>query len=205
MNARLAKYRSAKRFLYKIRIVPKRLDELPWPDNIMIWDVRKGLPFEDGTVKYIYTSHLLEHLKRDEADFLLKECYRVLKKGGIVKVVVPDLESAIKNYIRRMEQIEEESVDYDVAPADELLDGLGLFDNRGQDDSGLVRFVRTVQGNKNLHKWMYDYHSLRLKVRQCGFVEVVKKGYLDSRIEDIDLLDNPERFSRSVCVEATKG
>lgn len=203
-SARIAKYPLVKKFLYKIKILPKRLYELPWPDNIMICDLRKRLPFEDSTVKYIYTSHLLEHLTRNETEFLLKECYRVLRNEGVIRIIIPDLQSKIGSYISKMQQIKLESIDSDVAPADEFLDRLGLFDKVGKVDPFVVRFAKILQGNKNLHKWLYDSYSLSSKLKQCGFVRVVQKEYLDSQIEDIDFIDNPDRFRDSICIEASK-
>ncbi|MEA3421917.1 MAG: class I SAM-dependent methyltransferase [Acidobacteriota bacterium] len=47
-------------------------------------DVTKGLPFDDMSVGYIYTSHLLEHLHKEDTMLVLKECYRVLKQGGVL-------------------------------------------------------------------------------------------------------------------------
>ena len=204
-SARIAKYPLVKKFLYKIKILPKRLYELPWPDKIMNCDARKGLPFEDSTVKYIFTSHFLEHLTRNEADFLLKECYRVLKNEGVIRIIVPDLQFKMRSYISKMEQLKVESIDSDTTPADEFLEELGLFDNVGKADPFVVRFARILQGNKNLHKWLYDFYSLSLKLKLCGFVRIVQKGYLDSQIEDIDHLDNPDRFRYCLCVEANKG
>lgn len=51
-----------------------------------------GLPFSDNSIDYIYSSHLLEHLFKDDATKLMKEAYRVLKKGGVIRIAVPDLE-----------------------------------------------------------------------------------------------------------------
>jgi len=52
-------------------------------------DVRKGLPFDSDSVDEILMSHFLEHLTGEEAIELLAECYRVLKPGAAVTVVVP--------------------------------------------------------------------------------------------------------------------
>ncbi len=204
-SARIAKYPLAKKFLYKVKILPKRLYELSWPDNIMVCDLKKRLPFEDSTVKYIYTSHLLEHLTRNEGEFLLNECYRVLRDEGVIRIIVPDLQTKIGSYISKMKQIEVENIDPDIAPADEFLEGMGMYDAGGNSDPFWVRFVKTFQGNKNLHKWLYDSYSLSLKLKGFGFVKIVQKEYLDSQVEDIKNLDNPDRFSGSICIEANKG
>lgn len=53
-----------------------------FPDNVRRWDITKGLPYQNYSVKAIYSSHMLEHLPRDKADFVCRECYRVLITGG---------------------------------------------------------------------------------------------------------------------------
>ena len=73
-------------------------------------DVKKvnilgGLPFEDNTTDVVYSSHFLEHLSQEQADFVLKESYRILKKDGIIRIVVPDLEDVCKEYLRVLELV----------------------------------------------------------------------------------------------------
>ena len=56
------------------------------------------LSFEDGTFDLVYSSHVLEHFKRNETQSILNEWVRVLKPGGIVRISVPSFESLIKIY-----------------------------------------------------------------------------------------------------------
>ena len=74
--------------------------------KIINYDVRKGIPFSDGTFDAVYSSHLIEHLSRDEALTLLKECYRVLKPSGVIRVAVPDLEQICRMYLSMLEKAE---------------------------------------------------------------------------------------------------
>jgi predicted SAM-dependent methyltransferase len=54
--------------------------------------------FKDNSVDVIYACHLLEHFKRGETEKVLKEWYRVLKKGGILRISVPDFRQIVKIY-----------------------------------------------------------------------------------------------------------
>ena len=58
-------------------------------------DLTRPLPFADGSVEAIFSSHVFEHLFRGEVASLIAECFRVLKPGGIIRVVVPDLERVV--------------------------------------------------------------------------------------------------------------
>lgn len=61
--------------------------------NIDIKDGADGrkLPYEDGTVEEVYSSHLLEHFKPNEVDALLAEWVRVLRPFGTLRIAVPDI------------------------------------------------------------------------------------------------------------------
>jgi hypothetical protein len=53
-----------------------------WPKGIERIDVRKRLPFSDGSVGVVYSSRMLEHLVRADAIRFLAECRRVLRMTG---------------------------------------------------------------------------------------------------------------------------
>jgi len=68
-------------------------------NKIDLWlDVRNGLPFPSNTVDSIYSTHMFEHFYPDELQLLLRECLRVLKPGGGIRLIVPNLGSAISAY-----------------------------------------------------------------------------------------------------------
>jgi len=58
-------------------------------------DIRKpawDLPFGDNSIDEIHSSHVLEHLYKEQVVLTLKEWFRVLKVGGKLTIFVPDLE-----------------------------------------------------------------------------------------------------------------
>ena len=67
-------------------------------------DLKKGIPFDDNSFDVVYHSHLLEHFPKNLAVFFIKECFRVLKPGGIIRVVVPDLENITRTYLQILEE-----------------------------------------------------------------------------------------------------
>lgn len=67
-------------------------------------DITKGLPYPDGSFDVCYSSHVLEHLDRGQAKRFVDECRRVLKPGGVVRIVVPDLEGIAKNYLSALDK-----------------------------------------------------------------------------------------------------
>ena len=67
-------------------------------NNLDYLDATKSLPFANDTIEAIFSSHVLEHLFMDEVEKLIPEFFRVLKVGGVCRVVVPDLEKIIAIY-----------------------------------------------------------------------------------------------------------
>ena len=62
-------------------------------------DLRRGIPFPDGSVDAVYHSHVLEHIDRSAVPGCLAEIRRVLRIGGVHRIVVPDLELVVRNYL----------------------------------------------------------------------------------------------------------
>ncbi len=80
------------------------IDVLPADPVVTHHDVTKGIPFENESLEVVYHSHVLEHIPKPQGEAFIGECYRVLKKGGILRVVVPDLEQIARNYLKFLEQ-----------------------------------------------------------------------------------------------------
>ncbi|HEY2010088.1 MAG TPA: methyltransferase domain-containing protein [Rhizomicrobium sp.] len=55
----------------------------------------------DAAFEYVFTSHMLEHIPHFKIDAVLKECNRVLKMGGVIRLVCPNLEVFAKAYVGR--------------------------------------------------------------------------------------------------------
>ncbi len=66
-------------------------------------DLRDSLPWRDGTFDAVYSSHVLEHLTEDVGRRQLTEQFRVLKSGGVCRVVVPDLEGLCLEYLKALD------------------------------------------------------------------------------------------------------
>ncbi|ACH39574.1 SAM-dependent methyltransferase, putative [Citrifermentans bemidjiense Bem] len=76
-------------------------------------DVTQGLPFPDESFDVVYHSHLLEHLLPEKALPFMRECHRVLKPGGTLRILVPDLEQIARLYLEKLGQTPDAADDYD--------------------------------------------------------------------------------------------
>lgn len=80
---------------------------------VIAHDLSETIPIENRSFDFVYHSHLLEHFTKDDAQLFLAECFRVLRPGGILRVVVPDLEQTVRLYLEALEQATAGSVDWD--------------------------------------------------------------------------------------------
>lgn len=76
------------------------IDSVSNNNNILARDLLKGIPYKNNNVDVIYNSHLIEHFSKENATDFIKECYRVLKPGGIIRIATPNLEEIAKNYTK---------------------------------------------------------------------------------------------------------
>jgi predicted SAM-dependent methyltransferase len=70
--------------------------------GVFAHNLNRGIPFKDDSFDVVYHSHLLEHFSKMNAEFFIRECYRVLKENGIIRVVIPDLEQIIVEYQKQL-------------------------------------------------------------------------------------------------------
>ncbi len=76
-------------------------DLLSGPGIDLSGDIRDGLPLETGSIQYIASIHALQDLPYLDVVPALRELWRVLEPGGILRLGLPDLERAIDAYNRR--------------------------------------------------------------------------------------------------------
>lgn len=62
------------------------------------WDATLGIPFKEGVVDMIYSSHFLEHLTYTQGADFLKECHRLMKVGGRIRLILPDTQLVTQDY-----------------------------------------------------------------------------------------------------------
>ena len=78
------------------------VDLAPAAPGILAHDLRRLLPFADHSFDAVYHAHVLEHLDVQDAALFMKECVRVVNPGGVVRVVVPDLEAICRLYAEKL-------------------------------------------------------------------------------------------------------
>jgi SAM-dependent methyltransferase len=182
------------------RILGRRL-YTRFPADVAWCDVRRGLPYKSESALVVYSSHMLEHLPRREAEGFLREAYRILAPGGVLRLAVPDLERQARSYVSLLDQARTGGAAE--APADAFMRStiLGvesLWSVRRPQEICRVLYAR------DRHAWMWDGPSLTMVLRRVGFGQVAERGFRESVIPEVDLLDLESRREESLYVEAEK-
>ncbi len=79
------------------------IDIAPRHESVLKCDASEGFPFPANHFEVVYHSHIIEHIRSADVGGFLKECYRVLKPGGIIRIATPDLERIIRLYLEKIE------------------------------------------------------------------------------------------------------
>ncbi|MBZ9572237.1 methyltransferase domain-containing protein [Patescibacteria group bacterium] len=153
-----------------------------------IWlDLTLGLPFSDNSIEGIYTSHTLEHFKIKQLGRLLTECYRVLKPGGCLRIVVPSLEYAIEAWNNK------------------AIDKLSEWPHKFNSIGG--RFNNFTLCD-NQHFLMFDFSFLQELLSEAGFVNIVRSPAHKSKKFSLAHMEyeynNDDSLDSSLYVECSK-
>jgi predicted SAM-dependent methyltransferase len=139
----LARYRDAKRSATLLR-----------------HDCRKPLPLPPNTADHILCSHFLEHVYPNEAKEILTGFRKILKPGGTLHIIVPDLEYQVNQYVQERQSGERLAANQLVART--LLT---------KSDRGTLKFraLEALGAFGLTHRWMYDVDTIGHLVQEAGF------------------------------------
>jgi SAM-dependent methyltransferase len=178
----------SRKFLSKERW--DRLNQLP--STIRVHDLRKGIPFENNSIDAVYHSHFLEHLDRPVARLFLIEVKRVLRPGGVQRIVIPDMEKLCSEYLAHLKMCLDDSGksrDHDgyMAAMIEQMVRREAFGTAQQTPKrrALERLVLgDARKQGQTHQWMYDRVNLPYLLRDVGYQDVRVERFDSSRIPD---------------------
>jgi predicted SAM-dependent methyltransferase len=124
-------------------------------------NLKYGIPLPDSSVDFIFSSHVLHHLYREDALKLIREALRVLKPGGTMRIAVPDLELIVALYLE------------------------------GRREQALEYFFYSKRPRSNLSTRCYQYDFVLLKdlMEEAGVRNVKRCKSGEGAVPDLDRLD----------------
>jgi SAM-dependent methyltransferase len=179
----LSRYPRFKWALFKLGLISESHYRTVWPAGIKWQDASRGLDYADASVDRIYSSHFLEHVPNPKAQRILAECRRILKPGGIFRLVVPDLLYYAREYVRKTEE----------------LISKGQIDRSAHDEFLETTYGAYLTRARSHHHYMYDWPTLSKTMESVGFDNIRLCRYQESKDPELALLDN--RPADSIHVE----
>jgi SAM-dependent methyltransferase len=180
-----------------IRAVMQKTTGTIFPPNVREGDIVVGLPIPDASAAAVYSSHCLEHISRGDVPKALSNTLRMLRRGGVFRLIVPDLEWRAKQYLAALEN--------STMPADEFLESCHI--RRRMRPKTLPD--RVIEGyRKSEHLWMYDFATFKSLLEKAGFSGVRRCQYGDASDPMFALVEDQDRFvdkgHNELAIEAIK-
>lgn len=169
---------------------------LDWPADVRFGDVVKGLPVRKESCKFIFCSHVLEHLSLKDFHVAVSNIYMYLMRGGIFRIIVPDLEAYAREYLSNLN-----CSDAAVKAADDFMRKTHLGCEKSR--SGILLRIREAMANSR-HQWLWDRHSLSAALKAYGFSHVKICAYGEWSDPMCSEIEDHGRHMDSICFEAMK-
>jgi len=192
---RLAHVRAARDLLVNVACGPQvlggfvNLDLHPAHADVVAWDSRRTLPLADESARGIRVEQFVEHLEtREELPAFLRDCYRGLRRGGVLRIIVPDAGRYLHAYCRP-----------DLSGFREL----EVPDPFPSDLPTRMDVINHVFHQWHEHRWGYDFETLVHRLRAAGFTVVERVGFRRSLLPAL-AQDSEQHAPYSLYVDAVK-
>ena len=155
------------------------------------YNLLKKWPVNDNSISFIAGSHFIEHLDLNHGIRFLKESFRAMRPGGVIRLSCPDLEVYVRNYVEK---------------------NMDFFENKlirewctfSQAETAGEILAAKAYDSGGAHKWFYDFDSLKHILELSGFRDVKKCRRLEGATPELDMIELSDRELETVYVEATK-
>ena len=156
-------------------------------EHVTFADGAKRIPADGGSADVVYACYVIDLLDRQQTSRFLAEAGRVLRPGGILRIVVTDLERLVEEYRRH-------------GSADRFMSNLLVLPPRRP---RLARRLQQLVTGNRAHKWAYDRRSLARLLEEHGFSRPVALSPGETKIPDPGGLDlSPQAEHRPLYMEA---
>ena len=172
------------------------VDFMALPNVNCVWDCRQSLPFEDESVRVIFSEHFFEHLDyTEEIPAILAESLRVLQPGGFIRIVVPDAGKYLRAYCESGWQAL-------IALRELKPDHFDRYTNCAYGTK--MELINEIFRQAYTHKFAFDDETLVHLLLHCGFAHASRAEF--GRSLDPELaIDFADRAHESLYVEGVKG
>lgn len=146
-----------------------------------------NINLKSNSCSVIFTSHVIEHIPHYKFEKCLLEFNRVLKKGGVIRILTPDLFRLSKAYVTKnktfFKKLEQEAGG--LHRKDLGLGGItmNLHVSSGQ-DTALFNNTLTEFIGGYAHVYLYDFNMLKILLERYGFGCIKEKKFCQSEYDE---------------------
>ncbi len=131
------------------------VDHSPSAKDVIKINLLRPLPFADNTFDVVYHSQFIEHLPYEKALIFMRECYRILKPNGVLRVVTPDLHNQAVEYLRNLQAVLDSPSDNDAKLRYDWI-RLEMLDQLTRHASGGDMATFLNQSGLNIRDYLYQ-------------------------------------------------
>jgi predicted SAM-dependent methyltransferase len=155
----------------------------------MFLDATERFPFMDSTFDYAFSEHMIEHIEYTKGLHMLRECLRILKPGGKIRIATPDLRFLVELYKSEKSELQDRYIEWAV---NSFLPHIGIY----QDVFVINNFVRDWG-----HQFIYDTKTLSEAMSASGFINVTRYSpdeSDDTNLQGLEMHNTqiPDEFNR---------
>jgi len=141
----------------------------------VVADLSQRFPFDDNSVDYIHSEGVLCQFDLNDGHHFVSECFRILKPGGYMRLLSPDLRRLLAAYLHDAERGQDQLAQ--------------LWQREVEIPLQLATSAEVVnKGVRDLHKFMYDSPTLTQVLENCGF-NATEMAYQQSSVAALANLD----------------
>ncbi len=159
-------------------------------DTTLCLDIRRPLPLADGSVTRLICEHVIEHVDfRDDVPKILSDWVRILRPGGVARIVVPDLRTHVEAYVAA-DAARWAALGWDV-------------ENLPEDIHTPMHVLNHAFHQGGEHLFGYDFETLAWALRRAGFRTVHQAAFgksLDPKLA----IDQENHAPYSLYVDAVR-
>lgn len=153
-------------------------DLFPRAKEIVYLDATKRFPLNDDSFSYVFSEHIIEHIEYTHGLNMLRECFRILKPGGMIRISTPSLSFLVELYQPEKNEVQNQYIDWAAQSfAPDIIKHKEVF------------VINNFFYNFD-HKFIYDMNILQDAMAAAGFVDLIPCAVGESKIHEMQGLES---------------